>query len=329
MKEYPEISVLITVYNDAAHIGNALDSILAQTMKDLEIVVVDDGSTDQTPEILKRYAAGEERIRVFTQPNQGTAAAANNGLRYCRGKYIARLDSDDISYPHRLETEWRYLEAHPGIDLVGGNCHIADVNGKIIGTRRIYPANPYQTLIHRCIYQQSDVMFRRSVLDKLGPIVYRGKFKGAEDYDLWLRISEAGGIAKIDSVFGVWRLNSGGYTLSRKQEQLEGIRELRRMAIARRKGQCDWYDQYEPVLLEKQHRTAIPKLEYDLVVCQVLLKEGRCREIREMLQTYRNRKDEWMLVRKWYYLSCLPAPLLRLLFGAREMVLNHTAIELR
>ncbi|HEV7332022.1 MAG TPA: glycosyltransferase [Flavisolibacter sp.] len=330
MNEQPLVSVLITVYNDENHIAQAIESIQQQTYQHFEIVVVDDGSTDGTAHILTVFAGEDARIRVIRQPNGGTANAANNGIQFCKGKYIARLDSDDISYPNRLQEEVNFLEAHPEVGLVGGGCHIADANGRIIGTRNIITANPSKTLLNRCIYQQSDVMFRRDVLKKLqSGIVYRSKFKGAEDYDLWLRISEVAAIAKLDSIFGIWKLNTGGYTLSRKQEQLEAIRELKKMAKVRRKGKHDWYDEFRPKVKDAQHRTQMKNYAYDKVVAQVLLKETRTSDVREQLKKYKADQESWKAVNQWYYLSFLPKPVLQLLFGCREYLLNNSFIELR
>lgn len=326
----PLVSVLITVYNDEQNIASAIESILSQTFQDFEIIVVNDGSTDNTLNILTEYERRDERIRIINQQNQGTAAAASNGIKFCRGKYIARLDSDDISYTHRLEEEVRFLNLNPNVGLVGGGCHISDVNGRIIGTRNIKTANPYKTLINRCIYQQSDVMFRKDVINKLpNNEIYRSKFKGAEDYDLWLRISEISGIAKLDTIFGVWRLNSGGYTLSRKQEQLEAIKELKKMAKTRRNGQNDWYHSFVPNVKDKQHRTPLKNFEYDLTVSQVLIKEARTQDVREQLKKYKSDKLAWKNVRKWYYLSYFPKPVLKTMFNLREFVLNNTSLEFR
>ncbi len=326
----PLVSVLITVYNDEKNIAKAIESILNQTFRDFEIVIVNDGSTDYTQSILNGYRERYSNIKVVNQANAGTADAANTGLSYCSGKYIARLDSDDISYPYRLQEEVSFLETNPLIGLVGGGCDIIDESGRPIGSRNIQTSNPYKTLIKRCIYQQSDVMFRKEVLDKIsGEPVYRGKFKGAEDYDLWLRISEVAGIAKIDRILGAWKLNNGGYTLSRKQEQLEAINELRKMAVARRKGMPDWYGSFEPRVANKTHRISLHNCEYDKTIAQVLLKERRTTEVRSQLEKYKSHKKDWALVKKWYYLSYLPKSFLKLIFDFREFLLNHSSLELR
>lgn len=325
----PMVSVLMTVYNDADQVALAVRSILNQSFTDFEFIIVNDGSTDNTNSILKDLASMDKRIQVYSIANSGTAKAANYGLTFCNGKYIARLDSDDISYPHRLQTEVDFLERNTGIDLVGGGCHIADLNGTIIGVRNIYTKNPHKTLLRRCIYQKSDIMFRKSVLAKLPEgEVYRSKLK-AEDYDLWLRISEVGRIAKINEILGVWRLNRGGYTLSRKEEQLEAVMVLKKMAALRRKGLSDGYEEFVPVAKHKLHRSLIREAEYDLVVSQVLIKEGRTLEAKKLLRPYKKSSQDWQLVKRWYQLAGIPVPLLKLVFSFREFILNNSSIELR
>lgn len=326
----PLVSVLITVYNDEGNIARAVESILNQSYQHLELVVVNDGSTDGTAAVLAAYQKKDSRIRIINQPNGGTASAANHGLKFCTGKYIARLDSDDWSYPYRLKEEVEFLEANPDVGLVGGGCHIADTSARIIGVRNIKTRNPYKTLLNRCIYQQSDVMFRRDVLERLaGSLVYRGKFKGAEDYDLWLRLSEITVVAKLNRVFSVWTLNIGGYTLSRKREQMEAIAEIKKMARARRRGGKDWYDEFRPKVRDTAHRTSIKPFEYDMIVAQVLLKERRTAEVQEQLRVYKSDGTNWATVRKWYYLSFVPRPVLKLLFGFREYLLSNSFLELR
>ncbi len=325
----PLVSVLITVYNDKEHILTSVESILNQRYTNFEIIIVDDGSTDGTSDILRNLVSREERVKVLSKENGGTASAANLGLSMCNGKYIARLDSDDYSYDHRLSTQVEFLEKHPDVDLVGGGCHIIDKDGKIIGSRNIFTSNPKKTLQNRCIYQQSDVMFRKSVLGKLAPgEVYRTKLR-AEDYDLWLRISEVGNVAKINTILGAWRLNTGGYTLSRKEEQLEAVNVLKKMADLRRRGLPDEYELFQPLVSTKKHRAIIPQVEYDIVVSQVLLKEGRTEEAKKILLPHKKSSSDWNLAKKWYRIASIPGPILKLLFSVREWILNHSSIELR
>jgi len=315
----PVVSVLMTVYNDEKYVGHAIESILEQTFLDFEFVIVNDGSTDRTAEILMEYSAKDSRIRVFDQANAGTTAAANRGLSVVRGKYVARLDSDDVSYSHRLQTEVKFLESHVDVALVGGGADIIDLSGAIIGQRNIMTATPARTLMHRCIYQQSDVMFRRDTVVALGG--YREKFRNAQDYDLWLRISEAAHVAKLDEVLGAWRLNGGGYTLSRAREQKKEVRIIKRFSRQRRRLGHDEYSFYSPPIPAK-HRKSISEREYGLWVGTVMLQAVRLREARVKFRDYLKMKTELNVV--LLYLSTFaPAFVIQSLFRLRNFCLNR------
>lgn len=315
----PRVTVLMTVYNDERHVAQAIDSVLAQTHRDFELLIVDDGSTDGTAAILARYAAADPRIRVLTQPNSGTTAAANAGLEQARGLYVARLDSDDLSHPDRLAIEVAFLDAHPEVALVGGGSEIIDDSGEVIGVRNVRTADPSRTLPHRCIYQHSDVMFRRDVALRVG--AYRPKFRNAQDYDLWLRISEVAGIAKLDVVLGLWRLNPGGYTTSRNAEQRSEFAVIRRFARQRRAGGTDDYAAYTPPAAPA-HRRPIARADYDLLVAALLIQALRPgdarRRIRAALRAAPSLRALALLA-----LSHLPRPLIAALVAVRSFYLNR------
>jgi glycosyltransferase involved in cell wall biosynthesis len=281
----PRVTVLMTVYNDERYVGEAVESILAQTFGDFELVIVDDGSTDRTPEVLQRYRSLDARLRVLTQPNAGTAISANLGLSRSRGEYIARIDSDDISLPERLALEVDYLDRHPEVALVGGGAYLIDSVGNVIGRRNITPRYPKLALRSRCIYQQSDVMFRREVVLGLGG--YRARlhgatYSGAEDYDLWLRISDVAEVGKLPQIIGKWRINPSGYTLARAAEQRQHAALVRRLARQRRRTGVESRDP-TPALPTQQHRQPVPPSAYALWVGLIMLQDGRSAEARRYL----------------------------------------------
>jgi glycosyltransferase involved in cell wall biosynthesis len=113
----PQVSVIIPVYNGAADVAMAIDSILTQTFTDFELIVVNDGSTDRTAAVLK--AVSDPRIRIVDRENAGIATALNHGIALARGKYIARLDHDDRAKPTRLEKQFRFMEVNPDYAMVG------------------------------------------------------------------------------------------------------------------------------------------------------------------------------------------------------------------
>jgi glycosyltransferase involved in cell wall biosynthesis len=317
-EQVPTVSVLMCVYNDEKFVGYAIESILGQTFQDFEFVIVNDGSTDRTVDILAEYSAKDTRIRVFSQANAGTTAAANMGLSVVRGKYVARLDSDDVSNPHRLQTEVDFLASHSEVALVGGGADIIDLTGAIVGERNIRTMSPARTLTHRCIYQQSDVMFRRDIVVALGG--YREKFRNAQDYDLWLRISEVADVAKLNEILGSWRLNGGGYTLSRAREQKEEVRIIKRFAQQRRSLGRDEYSAYSAPSPAK-HRNGIGECEYGLWVGTVMLQAVRLREARAKFRDYLKTRIELKVV--LLYLSTFaPAFVIQSLFHVRNIYLN-------
>lgn len=124
----PRVSVITTVYNGEAYVDRAIPGILAQTFDDFEFILIDDGSTDSTPEILRELAARDPRVRIFAPGRLGFAAAVNYGIAQARGEYIARQDFDDCSYPDRLRLQVAFLDAHPRVGVVGGYYILVDEN---------------------------------------------------------------------------------------------------------------------------------------------------------------------------------------------------------
>jgi len=282
-----KVSVLMTVYNDEKYLRKSIESILHQSFTDFEFIIINDGSTDSTADILHSYSSVDNRIKVIHQSNTGMTKALNFGLSISQGKYIARMDSDDISFSKRLEVEVEFLDKNPDIDLIGGGAQIIDAIDNVIGLRNIGVNDPMKTLSHLNIYQHSDVMFRSSVLKKV--IGYRDKFRNAQDYDLWLRISEVSKIAKIPDIIGQWRLNAGGYTIARKYEQNTETKIIKKFHQQRLQKGYDDYEQYspEPAVI---HGIKIDEDQYNYIVGLYMvhslqLKEGRTKIKPYMIKT--------------------------------------------
>jgi len=203
-----KIDVLLPVYNAASTIEEAVRSVLTQTVEDLRVIVVDDGSTDHTAEILASLAAEDPRIEVLSRPNGGLVAALNAGLARCTAPLIARHDADDISFPDRLEAQAAYLESHTDVVAVSGSCVHIDANGQATGSHfqpcdpdladdRALPAlEPY--LLHPFL------MLRRSAITRVGG--YRNVWH-AEDSDLYWRLREIGRLANMARPLGKMRLH--------------------------------------------------------------------------------------------------------------------------
>jgi glycosyltransferase involved in cell wall biosynthesis len=188
----PKVSVNIPVYNGAAFLAAALDSVLAQTYKDYEIVVVNDGSSDSSDKILKRYGAG---IRYHYQANQGLAATRNRLLSLSQGEYIAFLDQDDLWLPEMLEKQVALLEMDRGIGLVYADCATIDAAGGVVAGRtfserfRPFSGQIFEQLIMHNFIPLPTVLVRRAALEQAGP--FDGSLRNSEEYDVFLKIGRA------------------------------------------------------------------------------------------------------------------------------------------
>ena len=214
----PRTSIVLPVCNGERHLAEAVESILDQTDSDLELVVVDDGSTDKTPEILAGLVKRDSRARTARQPHGGVVRAANRGMEMARGAYIARMDADDVSLPERIEVQAGYLDDHSDVDLVASQVEYLGDAARNRGLAVFVERNntvlsPSQIELDRFVETpiiQPSVMFRRDLPERFGG--YRdGPFP--EDYELWLRWLEAGvRMAKIDRPLLQWRETEGRLT---------------------------------------------------------------------------------------------------------------------
>ncbi len=197
-KNTPTVSVVMSTYNRADLVGNATKSILNQTFRDFEFIIVNDGSTDNTAQVLRALAAKDKRIRIVTnRQNKGLVYSLNRGLKIARGKYIARMDDDDISLPKRFEKQVHFLDKHSGITAVGSQFVYASDKQK-----NIQEVNaPYDSLLVDKLKIQSymqvpflhpTAMIRSDFLKK-HKIKYSPKFKSAEDTYFFYQITKAGG----------------------------------------------------------------------------------------------------------------------------------------
>jgi glycosyltransferase involved in cell wall biosynthesis len=226
-------TVLMPVYNGGKFIKEAIDSILGQTFRDFELLIVNDGSIDNSEEIIKSYH--DPRIHLLTNKNNlGLIASLNVGLRAAKGHYIARMDQDDISMPDRLERQINYLNAHPDVGLLGTTyaIKIGEVISSIAAVLLDHQDLCYQ-LLYKSPFGHGTVMFRHELQNKLQGQWYSPSAENAEDYDLWSRIALITKIANLPEVLYIWRDNPAGISSSRQL-----LQQKKRLEIARR-NQCD------------------------------------------------------------------------------------------
>jgi glycosyltransferase involved in cell wall biosynthesis len=231
--ETPAVTVIIPVYNAGPWIGMAMDSILAQSFRSLELLVVDDGSTDRSLAEIEARAVKDGRVRVFRQRNSGPAAALNMALAEARGALMARLDADDVAHERRLERQVAYLAEHADVGAVGAWAMDIDGDGRPRGRVRkpdTDPATLKHMLMRRNPFVHSAVTARTEIVRRVGG--YRSAFDLAEDYDLWLRVAETAELANLPEVLVSYRVHDGSGS-QHPLRQAFSARLARRCATAR------------------------------------------------------------------------------------------------
>jgi glycosyltransferase involved in cell wall biosynthesis len=189
MTESPTVSVIIPTYNRYKFLGEAIQSVLDQTFASYEIIVVDDGSSDDSRSLVKRFAEQSDRIHYHYQDNQGVSVARNFGISKAKGKYIAFLDSDDLFLSTKLEKQAKYLQENPAVGMVYSSFITIDEHSNYTATHTANASGYiYRELLYNCKIATPTVMLKRYVLDKIGG--FDTSMILAEDIDLWIRVAE-------------------------------------------------------------------------------------------------------------------------------------------
>jgi len=259
MNSPPTVSVVMSVFNGQAFLSEAIESILGQTFGEFEFVVIDDGSTDKTAEILAQYAARDARIRVLRHDNKGRAASLNIGIGQAAGKYIARMDADDVAMPHRLAEQIEFMEEHPDVGLLGGAIELISTAGHVIKTVRppLEDSEIRSTLLRYNPIFHPTVVMRKEVALAAGG--YRKALLDADDYDLWLRIGERSRLANLGKTIVQYRIHSDQVSIRNLEHQTQCVLAARAAASLRKRGMPDPLAEVEeitPQLLEKLGVTA-------------------------------------------------------------------------
>ncbi len=207
----PTISVVMPAYNAERYIAEAIDSILAQTFTDFEFIIINDGSTDRTKEIILSY--NDPRIiYIENEENSGICVTLNKGLDSARGKYIARMDSDDISLPNRFEMQVRYMDAHPEISVCGSDFIVFGEGIKEYTFKQVHDSDDCAAglIFNPCLAHPS-VMIRKTILDN-NKISYNNDFRGLEDFKMWWEIAQHARITNLPITLLKYRHHPGQET---------------------------------------------------------------------------------------------------------------------
>ena len=217
----PRVTVFIPVCNREHYVGAAIESILRQRFIHFELLLIDDGSTDRSREVMRSYTT-DARVRVVSNNTHlGIPKTRNRGVRLAQGAYLAMLDSDDIADPARLEQQVEFLDRHPDYAVVGSWTAGIDAQGRRSRKRRFLPASPGEVqarLLFQCCPAQSSVMARTAVLREYG---YREHYVVSSDFDLWVRLSKHYKLGNIPTVLVYSRMHAGRIT----QEQAPVVKE--------------------------------------------------------------------------------------------------------
>ncbi len=192
------VSILLPVFNGANYIEKAIESILTQSYRNLELIIIDDGSTDSTLEIITKIQERDPRIIFSSRDNRGLIATLNEMIPLAKGEYIARMDADDISYPERIASQVKFLEQHQEVVCVGGCISIIDHKGRLLTDLDLPKEDEeIQKMLLEGVVSicQGTVMLRKAQLLQVGG--YDPTMDAAEDLDLWLRLGEVGKLANL------------------------------------------------------------------------------------------------------------------------------------
>ncbi|MBN1886764.1 MAG: glycosyltransferase [Thermoflexales bacterium] len=233
----PKVSVLMSVYNGERYLREAVESILGQTLANFEFIIIDDGSTDDTWNILAEYAFRDRRVVLIrNEGNIGLTHSLNKGLQLARGEYVARLDADDVSLPERLDRQVHYLDLHPHVGVLGTWLSRIDASGNVIDTLALPTVSgvlKWSLHFDNC-FPHSSVVLRRALLDQVG--AYSSDVAYAQDYELWSRMSTRTLLANLPQVLLLRRLGADNISAIHLQAQSEIVIEVMQATMARTLG---------------------------------------------------------------------------------------------
>jgi glycosyltransferase involved in cell wall biosynthesis len=228
-------SVILPVYNAGEYLDAAIESVLSQTFTNFELLLLDDGSTDDSLSRLEYYASQDNRCKVYSRPNRGVAATLNEGLNLASSEIIIRMDQDDLCRPQRFEKQVRYMDEHPECVLVGSKVQLVDPEGM-----------PIMEMGHCQTHEEIDaglswggafifdptIVVRKSAVLAVGG--YRAEYEYAEDLDLFLRLAEVGRLANLPDVLVDYRQHSKSMSYARRDLQYQSILATTKEARLRR-----------------------------------------------------------------------------------------------
>jgi glycosyltransferase involved in cell wall biosynthesis len=227
-----KLTAVMSVYNGEKFLSKTIASVLAQTYADFELVIIDDGSSDKSAEIINSYAAKDKRIRALkNEKNMGIVYTRNRCFNESNSEYIAIFDHDDISLPTRLNEQINFLESHPDFGLIGSWVEQIDENDRpngVIWKNNIPPEEIPIFLLFVNYFAQSSVMIRKKFLPEPP---YRDEFIFSEDYDLWIRIAEKSKVWSLPKILVKYRLHSTNILKTKRDQSNKAVTEIQKLQL--------------------------------------------------------------------------------------------------
>jgi glycosyltransferase involved in cell wall biosynthesis len=306
IEKIPNISVVIPTYNTEKFIEETLDSIRNQSFNDFEVIIVDNGSTDNTLNILNKYKRMDKRFIIKTLPKPDGIRAANLGLSIARGKYIVKMDGDDICLPDKFKIQFNYLEQHPEIFLVGNSAIVINEKGDKIGVFRKY--NNYKRIGRKLLksnpFVHSSIMYRN-----IKGLFYREKFSISEEYDMYLRLLSSGkNLTNLPDFLTKYRIR-GNSLVSTKTNQIFFFKKAKEFYLQRKKYGKDDYENLRPPL-QDQKQQPFEKLSLQIRIFAEL-QDNQSKNVRRNLNIYFKKYGVNIQMILYYILSFFPDRLSR------------------
>jgi hypothetical protein len=238
----PKISIVMPVYNSGEWLKLAITSVQNQSLEDFELLIIDDGSTDQSEFVIAEAARNDSRIRAVHQDHLGIATALNRGIAMARCHFLARMDADDVAHPERLQRQLEFLEKCSEVAALGTWAHVIDEKGSRIADLRpeVKPSALKKLLVKQNPFIHSSMVLSKDLVKSLGG--YRAVLNGAEDYDLWLRISERAQLANLPEFLQNYRRHLPFTNAAAGNKQLLAARLARMSAAERRASRPDFVE---------------------------------------------------------------------------------------
>jgi glycosyltransferase involved in cell wall biosynthesis len=312
-KMNPEITVLLPAYNVGEYVKEAVDSVLAQSFTNFELLILNDGSTDNTLEILNTYT--DPRIRIVSHPNMGLVKTLNKGMELAQCKWIARFDADDVCYPERLAVQYEFLQNNPDYILVGSDADYMDEQGNYIFTfeNKYYEDDEIKSSgFVECPFVHASVLFLKDAVIKAGR--YDENAITFEDHLLWRKLSDYGKLKNFRKPLIKVRFNPGSVTIDEKWRGKEFI-ELKQRSIQSGKVQPADSERIKEIL-KSQNFASYKKAAYHSMLGKKFLwnqhnpRHAR-QHLRKAISAHPGKAEPYLL----YLFSFFPSPVIDYIYN--------------